>query len=63
MTREGSEWLPGACGGPSGAGRQLGPKPGRRVALLVDAEPLAELPTRDLRAAPHPVQLCLELGP
>jgi len=33
------------------------------VALLVDAEPLAELPTRDLRAAPHPVQLCLELGP
>jgi len=61
MTREGSEWLPGACRGP---GRQLGPRPGRRVALLVDAEPLAELPTRDLRAAaPHPVQLCLELGP
>jgi len=33
------------------------------VALLVDAEPLAELPTRDLRAAPHPVQLCMKLGP
>jgi len=33
------------------------------VALLVDAEPLAELPTRDLRTAPHPVQLFLELGP
>ena len=32
--------------GPSGAGRQLGPRPGRRVGLLVDAEPLAELPTR-----------------
>jgi hypothetical protein len=28
-----------------------GPRPGRRVALLVDAEQLAELPARDPRAA------------
>jgi hypothetical protein len=31
------------------------------VALLVDAEQLAELPTRDPRAAPLPIQLCLEV--
>jgi hypothetical protein len=45
----------GSLPGPAEPHSQIGPEAGRRVALLVDAEPLGELPARDPRAAPRPV--------
>jgi hypothetical protein len=53
MTLEGSGWRLGACRDPAEPVASLGPGPGRRVALLVDAEQLAELPARDPRPAPR----------
>ena len=53
-SQEGSEWRPGACSGRRSARAGAGPRPGRRMALVVNAEQLAELPARDPRAAPRP---------
>jgi len=53
MALEGSGSRRGACPDPGRAPQsQLGPETGRRVALLIDGEQLAEPPAR--RAAPGP---------
>jgi hypothetical protein len=57
MALEGSGWRPGTCRDRRSPIASSGPRPGQRDALLVDAEQLAELPARDRRAAPRPVQL------
>jgi hypothetical protein len=59
MALEGLWMSPGACRDAAAPPpiAKSGATPGRRVTLLVDAEPLAELPARDPRAAPRPGQL------